>query len=548
MVEAPAGAAVLAANALLPVQALPRRPARPRRAVPRGGGRRHHREVGRRARVRAHPLRALRQPRRLGTRRDRAARRHDGARGQPGRGTARATCSTPPSRHERIRNRLHPAEPLAGATTVHLGLVDASGTLREKRLSAAAAERALRSGWSFIDAIDWWGPDDTVWRSGGSRSNRAIVDVESARPYPFGDDAAVLPGRLRTAAARPVAPCPRQDLVKRATASGSRRSGLGVRMPGPRAGQRFGDPGDGGQPLLVRADHGVRGRAPGGARRHAHARRHAGRPPLRRARSWLLRDRHRPRGARALGRLGRSWPSSTPRPTSPGEDRQPPSWRSSGPQFPGLGGHPSLSLRSTVDGAPVLMRDAGVLSKVGAPRSPACRRSCPSSSPWPRRTRTRTGASARQLGPDHGHWGVDNYSCALRVVADDPDVRRPRAPDSRADMSPHLCAGAVPRLRAVGHRGAARSSAPCRHPTTAAPGPMPALPRDLVEAAERLEPARRPATSSALPSSSTTPPPAGCEAEACHRFVSDEERPVTWPRSDGTAPRKKQRWHDAHSS
>ena len=79
---------------------------------------------------------------------------------------------------------------LTEATTVHLGIVDASGTIREKRLGSAAAARAFRSGWSFIDAIDWWGPDDTVWRAGGSRSNRAVVDVESARPYPFGDDAA----------------------------------------------------------------------------------------------------------------------------------------------------------------------------------------------------------------------------------------------------------------------------------------------------------------------------------------------------------------------
>ena len=92
---------------------------------------------------------------------------------------------------------------------------------REKRLSAAAAERALRSGWSFIDAIDWWGPDDTVWRSGGSHATRRIVDVESGTPVPLRRRRRLLPGRLRTTAPRALAPFARtQDLVKRAAACG----------------------------------------------------------------------------------------------------------------------------------------------------------------------------------------------------------------------------------------------------------------------------------------------------------------------------------------
>ena len=78
----------------------------------------------------------------------------------------------------------------AGLRTVHLGLVDASGTVREKRLGASAAARAFEDGWSFIDAIQWWGPDDTIWRSGGASSGAAVVETDSGRAYPFADDAA----------------------------------------------------------------------------------------------------------------------------------------------------------------------------------------------------------------------------------------------------------------------------------------------------------------------------------------------------------------------
>ena len=61
----------------------------------------------------------------------------------------------------------------AGLHTVHLGLFDASGVLRQKRLNAPAAARAMESGWSFVDAVQWWGLDDTVRRTGGSISHPA---------------------------------------------------------------------------------------------------------------------------------------------------------------------------------------------------------------------------------------------------------------------------------------------------------------------------------------------------------------------------------------
>ena len=118
---------------------------------------------------------------------------------------------------------LHPAEPLAGATTVHLGLVDASGTLREKRLSAAAAERALRSGWSFIDAMDGGAPT-TPCGVPAARAAPAARRRRSARPYPFGDDAAFFLADFAPPL-RDLSPRARtQDLVKRAAAAGSKRA------------------------------------------------------------------------------------------------------------------------------------------------------------------------------------------------------------------------------------------------------------------------------------------------------------------------------------
>ena len=77
----------------------------------------------------------------------------------------------------------------SGLRTVHLGLIDASGTLREKRLGRSAAAPAFEDGWSFIDAIQWWGPDDTLWQRVDATSGPAAVETDSGRPFPFAGDA-----------------------------------------------------------------------------------------------------------------------------------------------------------------------------------------------------------------------------------------------------------------------------------------------------------------------------------------------------------------------
>jgi glutamine synthetase len=72
---------------------------------------------------------------------------------------------------------------------VHVALVDPSGTLREKRLNRRAAARAFEKGWSFIDAIGWWAPDDSVWRSGGWSHQPMRLDTGSGRHSPFEQNA-----------------------------------------------------------------------------------------------------------------------------------------------------------------------------------------------------------------------------------------------------------------------------------------------------------------------------------------------------------------------
>ncbi len=78
----------------------------------------------------------------------------------------------------------------SGLRRVHLGLVDASGVVRSKRLEPTAATRAFEEGWSFIDAIQWWTADDTLWHQTGAMSQPAAVDPGSGRRYPFATDAA----------------------------------------------------------------------------------------------------------------------------------------------------------------------------------------------------------------------------------------------------------------------------------------------------------------------------------------------------------------------
>lgn len=75
---------------------------------------------------------------------------------------------------------------------VHLGLFDTEGVFREKRVPSALALRYVRDGWSFIDALPFWGPNDAVRADRAYRSEACALDVGSIRPYPFEPNAALI--------------------------------------------------------------------------------------------------------------------------------------------------------------------------------------------------------------------------------------------------------------------------------------------------------------------------------------------------------------------
>jgi len=75
---------------------------------------------------------------------------------------------------------------------VHAGLFDTEGVFREKRLPVALLRRYLAEGWSFIDALPYWGPNDAVRADRPYRSEACVLDAASLRPYPAEPDAALM--------------------------------------------------------------------------------------------------------------------------------------------------------------------------------------------------------------------------------------------------------------------------------------------------------------------------------------------------------------------
>lgn len=76
--------------------------------------------------------------------------------------------------------------------TVHAGLFDTEGVFREKRLPVGLAKHYFEHGWSFIDALPYWGPNDAVRKDLPYNSERCVLDPGSLRPYPFEPNAALL--------------------------------------------------------------------------------------------------------------------------------------------------------------------------------------------------------------------------------------------------------------------------------------------------------------------------------------------------------------------
>lgn len=416
----------------------------------------------------------------------------------------------------------------AGLRTVHLGLVDASGTVREKRLGASAAARAFEDGWSFIDAVQWWGPDDTIWQSAGATSAQAAVDVGSGRTYPFADDAAFFLAEFdaplrdlspRFQLQRMVEMAASSELGARVAwefecivldsafdASGSIQpvmpanrcwSALTMASEDEEVGRLVGTLEAGAIPI----DHVCAELGPGCLEIAT-----APEPAVRAADSAALAKVYTKAHFARTGRRATFMAQL-------------------GSGFPGLGGHPSLSLHGLADDAPLLCDGPGVLSKIGSWAVAGVVTLLPEllamAAPYPN--------SFRRFGPGNwspttATWGTDAYSCALRVVARDPASARLELRIPGADTSPHHCLAMFLGAAIWGVEERLELPPPIDPPADGRASRGCALPRDLREAAERFaasSAARElfgPAFVEHFAESRRV------EAAACHRFVSAEER------------------------
>jgi glutamine synthetase len=392
-----------------------------------------------------------------------------------------------------------PAEELDphAMAAVHLALIDASGTVREKRLGPAATTRAFNHGWRFIDAIEWWDSADRTWRSGGSVDAGATVDRASGRQYPFEPDAAFFFADFNGPLAELSPRVQLQRMVARAEACGLLAEvgwefelivldhadldappdarGLASLQPAMVSNRCWSaltpavqsetladlcailDAGD------VPVDHVCAELGPGClelATEHRPALRSADDAALAKVFTKAFYAR-RGQTATFMAQLAEG--------------------------FPGLGGHPSLSLRSAADGRPLVEDGDGDLSAVARAAVAGVVTLLPEllvmAAPVPN--------SYRRFGPGNwapstATWGPGNYSCALRVVHDGTDSRLElRIPG--ADTSPHLCLAMFLGAALWGVEHDLEPPAPVIAPddgrSTAGAA---VLPRNLLEAAERL--------------------------------------------------------------
>ena len=538
------------------VQAMRVRPYAWGRAVPRRGRRRHRRRVGGGARVPSARSPRRRHPDGVAWL---ARRSTSGCEELPRRSAPRSPsdCSgssgTRRDRTSAPRAPGHPWFPPPCGTRLGAAACRPAWPRRASRRSTSACStprgRFARSGWrrprppgrwktgwSFIDAIDWWDADDGMWRPGGSshaagrgRLGVAVAPTRSSRRC------RALPGRLRGRRSRRLSP--RRQLAADGRAGGlvgaGRRGRLGVRVHRARAGAGIADAltvaptpwltanrcwsaltlaaEDETWPDLtsllqrgaVPVDHICAELGPG-----------------------CLELATGPRGRGALGRRcrpGQALHQGVLRPPGPGGHLHGAARR---PSFPGLGGHPSLSLRSGVDGTPRSVDDAGrPLQDRWRRPSPAWSRLLPELlalvAPSPN--------SYRRFGPGNwapstATWGVGQLQLrAARAVRDDPSAPASSCASPGADVSPHLCLAMFLGAALWGIERAARApAAGALRPLDGrlARGCRPAPPRPRRGGRSLRGQRGGPWSCSARASSSTTPRRVRAEDAACQRFVS----------------------------
>lgn len=79
-----------------------------------------------------------------------------------------------------------------GVTTAHVGIFDLDGALRERRLALTDLAPYLDGGGTFVNVLHQWDTAESVHGSGPFVGEAIAIDPASARRYPFEPDAALL--------------------------------------------------------------------------------------------------------------------------------------------------------------------------------------------------------------------------------------------------------------------------------------------------------------------------------------------------------------------
>ena len=393
-----------------------------------------------------------------------------------------------------------PGSTRRGYRTVLLGLVDAGGYARSDS-TARPRPRAFESGWSFIDAIQWWGPDDTGAPDAVARLAPGPGRARLGSPVPVRPTLrlffAEFEEPLRDAVGPLPAGAPRRACRWRrgstpgwdgsSSASCSKVANRVRRPPRGRSGPA-GPPAAMAQPVLVRPHAGGRGRdlAQLGVTLNRGASQSTTCAPnsARAASRWRLA----PARPARVGRLRRAGQALHQAPSRrPG--RQATFMAQLGPGFPGLGGHPSLSLHSPSTARRSSRRAGRAVEDRRLPPSRASWRCCPSSWCWSPRTPTPTAASAPGTGRPLPRRG-ESATTAARCVPCSATRAPPGwscgspAPTSIRTTAWPCCSGP----RAGESSSASNRRRPWSPPTTGGDDTAAApLPRDLVAAADRFE-------------------------------------------------------------
>ena len=422
--------------------------------------------------------------------------------------------------HEAVRDRTRGS--LASrvrARLVHLGLVDASGVLREQAAGARGRAACLRGGLELHRRHPVVGARRRRLASGRRAAATRRGRSRFGSPVSVRRRRGLLPGRVRAAAARTLAPrssCTGWSSVAAAAGLGA-RGWLGVRMHRARSSRLpFRD-------LGVRPTPVMTANRCWSALTMAIEDEHLGGlvdtltpVPCRSttsAPSWdpgCLRDRHGARGRRALGRLRRSGQALHQGVLRPERPARPPSWPSWGPGSPGSAATPAC--RCT---PPSTARRSSATSRACSPRRGgggrrgrrAAARAHGHGRPVPQLATVASGRGTGRRRPRPGGWATTAArSGPLLTTRSRPASSCGSQVPTRARTIASPCSSG---LRSGGIEERLEPPPPVVAP---ADGVMPPVgpPFPAISSRRRSASASaRPAISSDRPSSSTTPPLVG---------------------------------------